>query len=132
VSQRPDFHLLQLISSQLTISPDAWENYSERAATRREHLLAIQSIFGFRTFSMNYYKPAVQYLETTAWQTDKGIVLIRELIESFRNQKILLPSINVIERICAEASGKFGKKGTSKQVIKAFQGRRANDGTTSK
>jgi len=52
---------------------------------------------------MNYYKPAVQNLETTAWQTDKGIVLIRELIESFRNQKILLSSINVIERICAEA-----------------------------
>ncbi len=103
VSQHPDFHLLQLISSQLTISPEAWEDYSERAATRREHLLAIQSIFGFRTFSMNYYKPAVQNLETTALQTDKGIVLIRELIESFRNQKILLPSINVIERICAEA-----------------------------
>jgi len=103
VGQRPDFLLLKIVCTQLAIEPGEWDNYSERAETRREHLLAIQSAFGFRTFSMNYYKSAVQKLETTAWQTDKGIVLIKELIENFRDQKILLPSINVIERICAEA-----------------------------
>ncbi len=103
VGQCPDFHLLKLVCAQLNIKPDVWKDYSERAETRREHLIAIQSAFGFKTFSMSYYKPAVQNLETTAWQTDKGIVLIKELIESFRNQKILLPSIYVIERICAEA-----------------------------
>ena len=101
--QMPDFLLLQFVCSQLNIIPDVWKDYSERAETRREHLLAIQSFFGFRSFSMKDYKSAIKTLENTAWQTDKGIVLIRELIENFRNQKILLPSINVIERICAEA-----------------------------
>ena len=100
---RPDMLLLKFICTQLNIKPDAWEDYSERAETRREHILFIQSVFGFRKFSMNDYKPAIQNLEYTAWQTDKGIVLMKELIERFRNQKILLPSINVIERICAEA-----------------------------
>jgi TnpA family transposase len=101
--QMPDLLLLQYVCTQLNIIPEVWNEYSERAETRREHLLAIQSFFGYRSFSMKDYKSAIESLETTAWQTDKGIVLIRELIENFRHHKILLPSINVIERICAEA-----------------------------
>ncbi len=38
-----------------------------------------------------------------AWQTDKGIVLASSLIASLRRQRLLLPTVNVIERICAEA-----------------------------
>ena len=36
-------------------------------------------------------------------QTDKGIILATALMNNLRSQSILLPSINVIERICAEA-----------------------------
>src|SRR5688500_16859009 len=35
-------------------------------------------------------------------QTDKGIVLATALVQHLRAQSILLPSINVIERICGE------------------------------
>jgi Domain of unknown function (DUF4158) len=42
-------------------------------------------------------------LEDLAAQIDKGIVLATALIQSRRSQAILLPSINVIERICSEA-----------------------------
>jgi TnpA family transposase len=45
----------------------------------------------------------VRGLDELAWQTDKGITLASALVDSLRNQAILLPSINVIERICAEA-----------------------------
>jgi hypothetical protein len=38
-----------------------------------------------------------------AWQTDKGIVLARELADQLRRRNILLPAIGVMERICAEA-----------------------------
>ena len=38
-----------------------------------------------------------------AWQTDKGIVLARELAEGLRSKCVLLPAGGVIERICAEA-----------------------------
>ena len=38
-----------------------------------------------------------------ALQTDKGIVLASELTDGMRRKSILLPSPNVIERICAEA-----------------------------
>lgn len=103
VNQNPDPSLLKFVCDQLNVNQDEWENYSGRAETRREHLLAIQSAFGFKPFTMHSYKPAVEGLGTTAFQTDKGIVLAKELIEKFRSRKILLPSINVVERICAEA-----------------------------
>jgi hypothetical protein len=52
---------------------------------------------------MEHYRPAVYSLDELAKQTDKGITLANALIQNLRNQSILLPSINVIERICAEA-----------------------------
>ena len=103
VNQIPNVSLLKLVCNQLNTITDAWDDYSERAETRREHLIIIQSIFGFLPFAMNYYQSAVRTLETTAFQTDKGIVLANELIEYLRKKKILLPSVNVIERICAQA-----------------------------
>ena len=33
--------LLQLVASQLKVSPDAWADYGLRAETRREHLLEL-------------------------------------------------------------------------------------------
>ena len=52
---------------------------------------------------MRHYRPAVDGLDDLAWQTDKGIVLAGALVGNLRRQSILLPSVNVIERICAEA-----------------------------
>ncbi|UCA61800.1 DUF4158 domain-containing protein [Chryseobacterium rhizoplanae] len=52
---------------------------------------------------MEFYKKFVSQLHNIALQTDKGLVLAKELIKTLRDQRILLPSVNVIERICAEA-----------------------------
>lgn len=99
----PDQSLLRIVCSQLQIDHQAWERYAERAETRREHLLELQSVFGFKTFTMRHYRSAMHGLEELAWQTDKGILLASVLIQNLRNQLILFPSVNVIERICAEA-----------------------------
>ena len=42
-------------------------------------------------------------LDDLAWQTDKGVVLAVRALQNLRRQSILLPSVKVIERICAEA-----------------------------
>ena len=82
---------------------DAWRKYGQRAETRREHLVELQSVFGFRTFTTRDYRPSVASLNELAWQTDKGIVLATGLVDGLRRQSVLLPASNVIERICAEA-----------------------------
>lgn len=101
--ETPFLPMLRLIATQLNVSVDSWTQYGQRAETRREHLLELQSIFGFQPFTMQHYRSAVHGLDELAWQTDKGMVLASALIEWLRSRLILLPSIHVVERICAEA-----------------------------
>ena len=103
VDTEPFPPLLRLVATQLKVPPEAWADYGQRAETRREHLLELQSIFGFQAFATRHYRPSVHSLDELAWQTDKGIVLATELIEGLRQKSVLLPSPGVIERICAEA-----------------------------
>ena len=81
----------------------SWNEYGRREQTRREHLVELQTIFGFRPFTMRHYRQAGHDLDDLASQTDKGIVLAAALVGSLRDRKVLLPSSVVIERICAEA-----------------------------
>jgi TnpA family transposase len=103
VREKPFSPLLQMVADQLKVPVESWSEYGHRAETRREHALELQAIFGFKPFTMRHYRSGVRSLEDIAWQTDKGIVLASALIEEYRRQKVLLPSLNNIERICAEA-----------------------------
>lgn len=70
---------------------------------------------------MRHYRSGVRSLEDIAWQTDKGIVLASALIEEYRRQKVLLPSLNNIERICAEAVTRANRR-----IYAALTGSRAS------
>ena len=43
--------LLGLVGSQLKVPVDTWADYGQRAETRREHLLELPSVFGFKPFT---------------------------------------------------------------------------------
>ncbi len=100
----PDAPLLCMVADQLKLSANIWNDYGQRAETRREHLLELQSAYNFQSFTtLNHYRTAVHSLDDLAGQTDKGIVLARELAEGLRRKGVLLPAVGVMERICAEA-----------------------------
>jgi len=100
----PDAPLLRMVADQLKLPGDIWNDYGQRAETRREHLLELQSAYGFQSFTtLSHYRAAVHSLDDLAWQTDKGIVLARELADGLRRKNVLLPAVCVMERICAEA-----------------------------
>ena len=101
--ESPPQLLLDTIAQQLQLSPEHWTEYGRRDQTRREHLLELQTILCVAPFTATHYRSAIQWLFGLAAQTDKGIVLAGELMEHLRRQSILLPSVNVIERICSEA-----------------------------
>lgn len=103
VHEDPPEPLLRLVAMQLNIGLEHWAQYGQRLETRREHLLELQSVVGFKSFTMKLYRPSVAALADLAWQTDKGIVLASACFESLRKQQVLLPAMNVVERICAEA-----------------------------
>ena len=106
----PHTALLKFVARQLNESTDKWKEYGQRFQTRREHLVELQTVFKFKTFGTEDYPVAVESLESIAWQTDKGIVLVEALMRYLRGQSILLPTINVIERICAEAITKSTRR----------------------
>ena len=93
----PEAPLLRLVADQLKLPGDIWNDYGQRAETRREHLLELQSAYGFQSFTtLSHYRAAVHSLDDLAWQTDKGIVLARELAEGLRRKSVLLPALGVM------------------------------------
>lgn len=102
--------LLRMVSGQIKVSDEAWADYGQREQTRREHLVELQADLGLRTFTtLSHYRAAVHSLAGLALQTDKGIVLAHALADSLRSNGILLPTVDVVERICAEAITRANK-----------------------
>jgi TnpA family transposase len=95
--------LLRMVAAQLKVPVESWNHYGQREQTRREHLVELQTVFGFKPFTMSHYRQAVHTLTELALQTDKGIVLASTLVENLRRQSIILPAMNAIERASAEA-----------------------------
>lgn len=108
----PSSHLLALMANELKVSREAWNDYGrQRAETRREHLLELQAAYGFQPFTtLGHYRTAVHGLGELALKTDKGIVLALALGDSLRSKRILLPTVDVMERICAEAITRANKR----------------------
>jgi TnpA family transposase len=94
---------VQWVAGQLRIDFACWSQYAERAETRREHLLELRSYLGLTPFGLSHFRQAVHALTELALQTDKRVVLATQALDTLRNQHIIIPSLDVIERICAKA-----------------------------
>ncbi len=99
----PPQPLLAIVGRQLHIEPEVWPKYAKRAETRREHLAELQAWLDLTPFAIADYRRFVGELAELAQQTDRGMVLAEVLVELLRKQRIILPAIDVIERVCSEA-----------------------------
>ncbi|CAB3805430.1 Tn3 family transposase TnShfr1 [Pararobbsia alpina] len=95
--------LLHWIARQLRTDWARWPQYAEREETRREHLLELRAYLGMESFGLGHYRQAVHAATEQALQTDKGIVLATSILDSLRHRHIIIPALDVIERICSEA-----------------------------
>jgi hypothetical protein len=50
--------LLRVVASQLKVPVESWNDYGQREQTRREHLVELQTVFGFRPCIMSHYRQA--------------------------------------------------------------------------
>ena len=95
---------IKFILNQIDITDfENWRNYFIREQTRREHLVELHHLFGFKIFNNSHYELMLQELLPLTKQTDKGITIANEAIILLRKSAIVLPSLAVIERLCAEA-----------------------------
>ncbi|MBE2887219.1 Tn3 family transposase [Geobacter anodireducens] len=95
--------LLQWVGRQLRTDPACWPQYAEREETRREHLLQLREYLDMEPFGLAHYRQVVHAATEMAMQTDKGVVLAAGVIDILRHQHIIIPALDVIERVCAEA-----------------------------
>jgi TnpA family transposase len=99
----PPVPLLAFVGRQLRIDPGIWPQYAQRPETRREHLVELQAWLNLTPFAITDYRRFVHQLAGLARQTDRGIVLADALVEMLRRQRVILPTVDVIERVCSEA-----------------------------
>ena len=95
--------LLAMVGRQLRIKPEIWPQYAQRLGTRREHLSELQAWLNLTPFAIADYRRFVHQLADLAKQTDRGIVLAEALVDMLRQQRIIIPAVDVIERVCSEA-----------------------------
>jgi hypothetical protein len=103
IDAEPPAPLLSIVGRQLNIEPNVWPQYAQRPETRREHLAELQAWLNLTPFSVSDYRHLVYQLAELARKTDRGIVLAETLVELLREQRIVLPALDVIERLCSEA-----------------------------
>lgn len=62
----------------------------------------MQLWLGVVSFGREHHRSAVRALTELATHTDRGILLAQALLERLRRERVIVPAIDVIERICAE------------------------------
>ena len=108
--ERPHGPVLNIVAGQLGGPVDVWDVYAERDATRRAQLLELLPRLGMEQFGTRHYRSISTWLDPTALQTTRGIVLAQAVVEELRRRLIVVPPVAVIERLCAEAMTRAQRK----------------------
>src|SRR5512135_2313981 len=93
--------MLGYVAGQLGVTPDNLSGYALRDQTRREHLAKLVATFGWRTFGLREHREMSAWLMTLARGTDRGLALVRALLEELRQRRILAPALSVLDRLAS-------------------------------
>jgi hypothetical protein len=85
--------MLGYVAGQLGVPPDDFAGYASRDQTRREHLARLVATFGWRTFGLQEHREVSAWLLALARGTDRGLSLVRALLEELRRRRILAPAL---------------------------------------
>lgn len=91
------------IARQICSDATAWPQYGARDETRREHFQEIRAYLSLSELGLPGFRTLVHSLADLAMQTDKGLVLAAQALDTLRQRRIILPALSVIERACAKA-----------------------------
>src|SRR5438045_964271 len=85
-NEKPHELVLNLVAEQIEIPTAAWESYAGRDETRREHLLELFPLLGMEQFATKHYRALSAWLEPTALQTTRGVLLAQAVVEELRKR----------------------------------------------
>ncbi|KUY95214.1 MULTISPECIES: DUF4158 domain-containing protein [unclassified Burkholderia] len=106
LSEKPHAPVLGIIAAQLRVSPAVRDLYAQRDETRREYLQELLARSGLVQFTRRHYRGLSEFLLPVAMQTIQGIVLACAAVDELRRQRVLLPPIAALEKLCAAVATK--------------------------
>ena len=98
------------VAKQVQADPASWAKYGERDVTRREHAQELRTYLQLAPFGLSDFRALVRELTELAQQTDKGLLLAGQALESLRQKRRILPALSVIDRACSEAIARANRR----------------------
>lgn len=92
------------LAAHLKVQSDLWAEYASREVTRWEHLAELYRYLELSPFNRALQKTCIRHLYPHAMRTDRGFLLAEEMLSWLHNNKVIFPSVEVIERTLAEAT----------------------------
>ena len=86
--------VVAFIAVQLGIAVESLLPYAARSQTRHEHMAAMRSIYGYRTFAGRAAR------DLKAWLGGQA----ERLVEECRRRQVIVPAVSTLERLCADAA----------------------------
>ncbi|ECJ7682495.1 TPA: DUF4158 domain-containing protein, partial [Shigella sonnei] len=78
------------VAKQVQAEPASWAKYGERDVTRREHAQELRTYLQLAPFGLSDFRALVRELTELAQQTDKGLLLAGQALESLRQKRRIL------------------------------------------
>lgn len=91
--------LLAFVARQLGLPTECISAYGERETTRREHLLEIRQVFGFRPYNSIAETSLAKWLLPIAMNTRLPEHLVDEVLCEMRAQRIVVPALSTVEKL---------------------------------
>ncbi|RMO96689.1 hypothetical protein ALQ33_200224 [Pseudomonas syringae pv. philadelphi] len=102
--------VIEWIARQVQAAPESWAKYGQRDVTRREHAQELRAYLSLLPFGLSDFRALVRELTGLAQQTDRGLLLAGQALESLRQQRRILPPLMVIDRACSEAVARSNRR----------------------
>ncbi|ENB4481964.1 DUF4158 domain-containing protein, partial [Escherichia coli] len=78
--------------------------------TDSEHAQELRTYLQLAPFGLSDFRALVRELTELAQQTDKGLLLAGQALESLRQKRRILPALSVIDRACSEAIARANRR----------------------
>ena len=96
--------VVAFIAVQLGIAVESLLPYAARSQTRHEHMAALRSTYGYRTFAGCAARDLKVWLDEQAEEAGSNEALAKRLVEECRRRQVILPAVSTLERLCADAA----------------------------
>ena len=100
--ERPPVPLLAFVADQLDVLPECLDAYLAAGRTRQRHAVTCQEELGLRPFGRRATAELMSDLLEPAIENDQLAVLAALVMQACRERRIVAPSPEVLERLCAE------------------------------